>query len=67
MKTLTAMLTHIGIAALQIGVATYAPIANTLPPWGQVLFQVGAMFGQAWAAQVNSNSDQSGNKLPPVK
>lgn len=66
MKTWTAILSHIGIAAVQVGAAfASAPQIAHLPWWAQILVQVGGVAAHGVVATANSNSDQNGNTLPP--
>lgn len=68
MRTWTAALTHIGIAAAQVGTAI--PYFNNNTPIGflgnaytQIGAQVGLSLLQAWAAKKNSETDPKGNPL----
>lgn len=68
MKTWTAALTHIGIAAAQVAAAV--PYFNNNTPLGflgntytQIGAQVGLSLLQGWAAKRNSNTDPNGKLL----
>ena len=73
MKTWTAFLSHLGIAALQAIVAAPAinQIGSQLPPSTNPLANVGIQLAiqaglaalQGIVANINSNSDPNGNKL----
>jgi hypothetical protein len=61
MKTSTAQLVHSALGLSQAG----ALAVPGVPVWEQILIQVGLTALQAFAAWLNSRTDQNGNPLPP--
>ena len=67
MRTSTAILSHAAVGTMQAAAMSGSLTQNpVIPWWGQLLIQLGLIFGQGVLANINSNTDQNGNKLPPA-
>lgn len=67
MRTSTAIGAHSLVGLAQAAAVVPSMGMNpAIPWWGELLIQIGLIFGQGVLARWNSNSDQNGNTLPPV-